>query len=106
MAEKLLLLIQVLLVFLAMVWITIGFSLFYRKLRKSQLERIEHTFACEIGKFLYPPQGTTYSFLNVQRALQAVGAKPSNSSNIQYLIDLMIRAQRSMLGRNYVSWKQ
>ena len=101
MEEKLLLLIQLLIFFLVLVWFTIGFSLVYRKIRKSQLERIELTFASEIAKYLYPPKGEDYNFLKVQRALQAVGAKPSKRGNIQYLIDLMIRAQRSMLGANY-----
>ena len=101
MEEKLLLLIQLLLIGLVMVWVTICFSLVYRKIRKSQLKRIEVTFAKEIAKYLYPPKGEEYHFINVQRALQAVGAKPSKRANIQYLIDLMIRAQRSMLGSNY-----
>lgn len=65
------------------------------------MDRIEFTFASEIAMFLYPPGGGEYHFLNVQRALQAVGAKPSKRANIQYLIDLMIRAQRTMLGENY-----
>lgn len=101
MEEKLLLLIQVLICILVMVWFTIGFSLVYRRIRKSQLNRIEKTFSREIAKFLYPCNGEEYHYLNVQRALQAVGAKPSKRGNIQYLIDLMIRAQRSMLGTNY-----
>ncbi|NJW51561.1 hypothetical protein [Salinimicrobium oceani] len=101
MAEQLLLLIEFLSVFLIMVWLTIGFSLIYRKRRLKQLLKIEVTFAEEIGKFLYPSEGKDYHFLKVQRALQKAGAKPSKKGNIQYLIDLMIRAQRSMLGENY-----
>lgn len=101
MEEKLLLLIQILLLFLILIWCTIAFSLSYRKIRKKQLDRIEFTFASEIAKFLYPPRGGEYHFLNVQRALQSAGAKPSKKANIQYLIDLMIRAQRTMLGQNY-----
>lgn len=101
MEEKLLLLIQILILFLILVWFTIGFSLIYRKIRKKQLDRIEYTFASEIAKFLYPPQGEEYHFLKVKSALQAVGAKPSKKANVQYLIDLMIRAQRTMLGDNY-----
>ncbi|WP_029034746.1 hypothetical protein [Salinimicrobium terrae] len=102
MEGKLLLLISILLFFLVLVWCTIGISLLYRKIRKKQLDRIEYTFANEIAKYLYPPRGEEYSFINVQRALQAVGAKPSKKANIQYLIDLMIRAQRTMLGENYI----
>ncbi|WP_029037070.1 hypothetical protein [Salinimicrobium xinjiangense] len=101
MEEQLLLLIQTLVVILIMVWFIIGFSLVYRKKRKKQLEFIELTFADSIAKFLYPPQGEEYHFLKVQRALQAAGAKPSKKANIQYLIDLMIRAQRTMLGANH-----
>lgn len=101
MEEKLLLLIQVLITFLVLIWCTIGFSLYTRKRRTKQLERIEYTFASEVAKYLYPPNGEEYNFLNVQRALQAVGAKPSKRANIQFLIDLMIRAQRTMLGNNY-----
>jgi hypothetical protein len=101
MEEKLLLIIQVFFLFLILIWGIIGFSLFYRKMRKKQLERIEYTFASEIANFLYPPKGEEYHFLKVQRALQAAGAKPSKRANIQYLIDLMIRAQRTMLGENY-----
>jgi hypothetical protein len=103
MEEKLLLLIQILLSCLFLVWCTIGFSLFYRKRRKKQLEKIEFTFADEIAKFLYPPNGKEHHHLKVQQALQEVGAKPSKRANIQYLIDLMIRAQRTMLGDNYTS---
>lgn len=101
MEEKLLLLIKILILLLILLWCTIGFSMVYRKIRKNQLKRIENTFAIEIAKYLYPPNGEEYHFLNVQRALQAVGAKPSKKGNIQYLIDLMVRAQRSMLGTNY-----
>lgn len=106
MEEKLLLLVYILIFFLVIVWFTIGFSLVYRKVRKRQLRRIEATFAEEIAKFLYPPKGEDYHFINVQRALQAVGAKPSKKGNIQYLIDLMIRAQRSMLGANYTKLRE
>ncbi len=101
MEEKLLLLIQILILILILVWCTIGFSLVYRKIRKSQLKKIEKVFASEIAQFLYPPKGEEYHYLNVQRALQAVGATPSKKGNIQYLIDLMVSAQRSMLGTNY-----
>lgn len=106
MEEKLLFVISILIIVLVMVWCTIGFSLLYRKFRLKQLEKIEFTFASEIAKFLYPPKGEEYHFLNVQRALQAVGAKPSKKDNIQYLIDLMIRAQRTMLGDNYYKLRQ
>ena len=90
-----------LLIILFLVWGIIIFSLVYRKVRSRQLQNFERVFATQIALYLYPAPGETYSFLEVNRALLKAGAVPSKKGNIQFLIDLMIRTQKSMLGENY-----
>lgn len=97
----LLIFIKLLLVILVILWITIGVSIIYRRRRTRNLQLIEATFAEVISKFLYPFPGENMDHIQIQRRFRSVGIINSKPKNVQYLIDLMIRTQRSMLGTNY-----
>jgi len=94
-------LIKLFAVILIFLWITIGVSIVYRRRRTKNLLLIEHTFAEVISKHLYPYPGEELSLIDIQRRFRNVGIIPSKPRNVQYLIDLMIRTQRSLLGENY-----
>lgn len=76
-------------------------SIIYRRRRTKKLLLIESTFAEVISKHLYPYPGEELSLIDIQRRFRNVGIIPSKPRNVQYLIDLMIRTQRSILGENY-----
>ena len=99
--EILLMIIQILMLILAGVWIFIGFSLFYRKHRTAHREKIELLFANITSRYLYPLAGEEPDLIEIQRAFRGVGVMRSRPANVQYLINLMIRAQRSLLGEDY-----
>lgn len=92
---------QFLLISLVVMWIVIGSSIFYRYIRTKDLKVIETTFADIISKFLYPVAGEQPDLIQIQRRLRNAGITPGKPHNVQYLIDLMIRTQRSLLGENY-----
>lgn len=93
--------IEFLLVIMVVLWITIGVSIIYRRRKTRNLQLIETTFADVISKFLYPLPGENIDHIQIQRRFRNVGVVTSKPKNVQYLIDLMIRTQRSMLGTNY-----
>lgn len=93
--------IKLLLVILVMLWIIIGVSIIYRRRRTRKLQLIETTFADVISKFLYPLPGENIDHIYIQRRFRKIGVIDSKPKNVQYLIDLMIRTQRSLLGINY-----
>ncbi len=99
--EILIKLIHVLLLFLAGVWVVIGISLMYRKYRTAHLEKIEQLFADVVSRYLYPLPGEKPNLIEVQRAFRGVGVRRSRPANVQFLINLMIRTQRSLLGEDY-----
>jgi len=82
---------------------TIGASLAYRKRRSKHLNDIETAFAEITSHYLYPPPGHPFDLVKANRKFRQLGIHPSKPRNVQYLIDLMIRTQRSLLGRNYTS---
>lgn len=84
-------------------WITIGVSLYYRSRRTRHLSKIEITFAEITSNYLYPLPGEPFNLLKATRAFRELGIHPSKPRNVQYLIDLMIRTQRSLLGKNYTN---
>jgi hypothetical protein len=94
--------IKLLLIILLALWCSIGISLLYRKYRKRRLNIIEKTFAETVAKYLYPVPGQELSPVEIQRIFKKVGIVPYKKGNVQYLIDIMIRTQRSLLGSNYV----
>lgn len=94
--------IKVLLVILSGVWVTIIFSLGYRKRRLKKLNNIEQVFAEICSDYLYPVPGEAPELVSIQRRFRKLGIVPSEPGNVQYLIDLMIRTQRSLLGENYL----
>lgn len=82
-------------------WITIAISLAYRKKRTKHLKLIEQTFANITSHYLYPLPEDPFDLVRANRSFRKVGIDPSRPKNVQYLIDLMIRTQRSLLGGNY-----
>lgn len=97
----LLFIIKILLLILVGTWITIGVSLLYRSRRTRYLLKIESTFAEITSHYLYPQPEHPFDLVKANRSLRELGIHPKNPGNVQYLIDLMIRTQRSLLGRNY-----
>ena len=93
--------IEILLGGLVMLWMTIAASIIYRKRRTRHREKIELTFAEVTSAHLYPFPGEKPDLIAVQRAFRELGIVRSKPRNVQYLIDLMIRSQRSLLGQNY-----
>src|SRR5690606_37110539 len=84
-------------------WITIGVSLMYRSRRKRHLNKIEIVFAEITSRYLYPLPGQPFDLVSANRQFRDLGIHPSKPKNVQYLIDLMIRTQRSLLGKNYAN---
>lgn len=93
--------IKLLLIILAGTWIIIGVSLLYRSRRTRHLNKIETAFANITSHYLYPPPGDPFDLVKANRSFRNLGIKPNKPGNVQYLIDLMIRTQRSLLGKNY-----
>ena len=94
--------ISFLIIFLVGLWISIGISLIYRKVRTRHLQLIEHTFAGISADYLYPLPGEKTDLVQIQRKFRRIGITRRNPANVQYLQDLMIRTQGSFLGKNYV----
>lgn len=93
--------LKILLVLLVGIWISIGVSLRYRRRRIKELNDIEQVFAGICSDYLYPFPGEEPELVDIQRRFRKVGIIASKPRNVQYLIDLMIRTQRSLLGANY-----
>lgn len=93
--------IKILLLILMICWITIGISLGYRKRRMKHLKLIEKNFAEITSNYLYPFPGQEPELVPIIQQCKRMGIVPSKPQNIQYLIDLMIRTQSSLLGGNY-----
>ncbi|TVZ28705.1 hypothetical protein JM83_3852 [Gillisia sp. Hel_I_86] len=104
-AEILKLLIKLLLIVLVIVHGSIAYTMFYRKWRTRRLKIIENTFATICSLYLYPKSNQKPNLIEIQREIKGVGIKKSKARNVQYLIDLMIRTQRSLLGLNYIKLK-
>lgn len=86
---------------LLLLWVLIAFNIGYRNYREKKLASIENTFADIVSKHLYGSASEKLSFIEIQRTFRKMGITRKNPENVQYLIDLMIRTQRSLLGRNY-----
>lgn len=101
MTQPLLLLIYLALGILILIWSLIAGSLLYRKWRQKKIKRIEMTFADLVSRHLYDAAAAQeVTFLQIQRIFRKIGINDSNPNNVQFLIDLMIRTQRSLLGKN------
>lgn len=79
----------------------IGASLIYRKKRTQHLQKIETAFADITSGYLYPLRHEPFDLIEANRKFRKLGIIPNKPRNVQYLIDLMIRTQRSLLGKNY-----
>lgn len=99
--KSLLLFITIVLAVLVMYWVSIAFSLIYRRIRTLRLQKIEITFADIVSRYLYNDPNNPLTFDEIKRTLENVGIKPRNKHNIQFLIRLMIRTQRTILGSNF-----
>jgi len=104
-AEILKLLIKLLLISLVIIFGAIAYTMLYRKWRTRRLKIIESTFAKICSLYLYPIPNQEPNLIEIQRELKHVGIIPAKPGNVQYLIDLMIRTQRSILGVNYIKLK-
>ncbi|GAB2775221.1 hypothetical protein [Salinimicrobium soli] len=93
--------IQVLAIILVILWGIIGISLIYRKKRTRERQNIEEVFAKLTSEYLYPIKKEDDDLIRIIRAFRKAGITPSHKKNVQFLIDLMIRAQRTILGENY-----
>lgn len=79
----------------------IGISLVHKRRRTRHHQQIETRYAEITSHYLYPlPQGS-FDIIRAQRSFRKLGIKASKPDNVQYLIDLMIRTQRTLLGANY-----
>lgn len=104
--DILILLIKFLFLFLTGIWVIIAISLVYRKRRTCKLQQIEIAFAEVTASYLYPLSQEPFNLIEVTRRFRKLGIHPANPGNVQYLIDLMIRTQRSLLGKNYQKLEQ
>ncbi len=86
---------------LVIYWISITVSLIYRKRRTKRLLKIEYTFADIVSRYLYDDPDNPLTLNEITTTLRDVGIKPKNKNNIQFLIRLMIRTQRTILGGNF-----
>lgn len=86
---------------LVIYWISIAVSLIYRSNRKARLNKIEHTFADVVSRYLYNDPENPITLREINTTLKNVGIKPENKNNIQFLIRLMIRTQRTILGSHF-----
>ena len=93
--------IAVVFVVLVIYWVSIAVSLIYRKRRTSRLQKIETTFADIVSRYLYNDPENPMTLTDITRTLRDVGIKAQNKNNIQYLIRLMIRTQRTIVGSNF-----
>ena len=93
--------IAVVFVVLVIYWVSIAVSLIYRKKRTSRLQKIETTFADIVSHYLYNDPKNPMTLTDITRTLRDVGIKAQNKNNIQYLIRLMIRTQRTIVGSNF-----
>ncbi|MFD1095542.1 hypothetical protein [Salegentibacter chungangensis] len=99
--ELLLIVIKISLTVLFVLWGSIAYSLYYRRKRGKQLQEIEMTFANIVSRYLYPEPNKPINLIEIQRKLRAAGIKPGKKSNVQFLIFLLIRTQRNILGKNH-----
>jgi len=97
--------IKSLLVIMLIIYGSIAFTMNYRRWRKRRLNLIEETFANVTSFYLYPDPNIEPDLIKIQRTFRKIGIVPSKPRNVQYLIDLMIRTQRSILGENYLKLK-
>ncbi|MBT8295869.1 MAG: hypothetical protein KJO51_05590 [Gramella sp.] len=86
---------------LVIYWISITVSLIYRKRRTNRLQKIEHTFADIVSRYLYNDPKDPITLEEITTTLKKVGIKNRKKNNIQFLIRLMIRTQRTIIGSNF-----
>ncbi|MCM8568381.1 hypothetical protein NE848_03270 [Gramella jeungdoensis] len=99
--ESILLFIKIVFAVLVVYWVSIAVSLIYRKIRRARLKKIETTFADIVSRYLYNDPKDPLTFDEIKKRLVKVGIRQRNKNNIQFLIRLMIRTQRTILGRNF-----
>jgi hypothetical protein len=100
--EILIRVILVLLLLLVVLWVSIALSLYSKKRRQKHLQRIEEAFSESISRYLYPMPGEETDVVTIQKKFRILGITSAKRANVQFIIDLMIRTQRSLLGRNHL----
>lgn len=103
---RILLFIAIVFLVLVIYWISITISLIYRNRRTSRLNKIENTFADIVSRYLYNDPVNPITLKEITARLKNVGIRPKNKNNIQFLIRLMIRTQRTILGSNFTKLQQ
>ncbi|TBW28644.1 hypothetical protein [Gramella sp. KN1008] len=99
--KSLLLFISIVFAVLVIYWISIAVSLIYRRRRKARLMKIEIIFADIVSRYLYNDPVNPLTLEEIKTTLRNVGIRPRNKNNIQFVIRLMIRTQRTILGSNF-----
>lgn len=102
----LLIFIGIIAVLLLVYWLSIAVTLNYRRVRTARLEKIETTFADIVSRYLYNDVENPITLPQIQASLKEVGIVKGKKNNIQFLIKLMIRTQRTILGNNYTKLQQ
>lgn len=87
-------------------WGSIAYSLFFRRFRRKKLYEIEATFAEVLSNYLYGTNPEEIDSILIQREFRKIGITEKNPENVQYLIDLMLRTQQMLLGRNHFRLRQ
>lgn len=103
--SALIFLIKILFIILGVIWLMIAVSISYRQRRTQHHLKIETAFAEITANYLYPLPQEPFNLIEATRKFKELGIVPDNPRNVQYLIDLMIRTQRSLLGKNYQNLK-
>ncbi|APG59122.1 HEAT repeat domain-containing protein [Christiangramia salexigens] len=97
---ELLFFIKIVALVLVLFWCSIIMSIVYRKRRTAHLNEIENTFAEVVSRYLYNDPKDPLTLPEILQSLRKVGIKPGKKANVQFLIRLMIRTQRTILGEN------
>lgn len=98
----LIIILKILTLILTGSWVALGISLVRKSLRTRHLQKLEITYAEITSHYLYPLPQDPFDIIKAQRRFRGLGVKASKPDNVQYLIDLMIRTQRTLLGANYL----
>ncbi|HET8886072.1 MAG TPA: hypothetical protein VFM70_06940 [Salinimicrobium sp.] len=97
--------IEFLFIALIFTWFFIAIVLYVKKKSKKSYQRIEKVFAEIVGLHLYGTGTKNKSVKGIKRTFLAVGVHQGNPVNVQTVIDLMIRTQRMILGKNHEKLK-
>ena len=104
--ERLFLLLELAVGALVSIWFLIFFFLLHKRIRNKKFALIEETFADVVSNHLYGGSTHEHSFIQIQRIFRKIGITEKDPVNVQFLINLMIRTQRALLGKNHEKIQQ